>query len=160
MPAKKLTKQEKLVSALYRFWSRVQEGPGCWEWMGSKKPAGYGQLNLAGKMVNTHKFSWEIHNGPVEAGLVVRHKCDNPGCVNPDHLELGTPADNVGDAVVRGRMQHGDGHYMRKLEGKDIPEIRAAHAAGRGFVDLARDYGVSDSTIADAVYRRTWKHIT
>lgn len=94
-----------------RFWSKVVTNPGeCWEWAGSKHRHGHGQIYIgAGTPAQyAHRVSWEIHKGPIPKGVVVRHSCDNPGCVNPDHLELGTQADNVRDMVERGRgLQYG-----------------------------------------------------
>lgn len=99
-----------------RFFEKVCFYPGeCWEWMGARDGGGYGMLKGLGK---AHRVSWEIHNGPIPDGdgyhgTVVRHKCDNPGCVNPDHLELGTQADNVDDMIERGNA------VWQNMEGND-----------------------------------------
>lgn len=159
MPAKKLTTQQRTENAVASFWRKVLKGPGCWEWTASKKPFGYGQLNVLGKMVNAHKFAWELVRGKVPEGLVVRHKCDNPSCCNPDHMEIGTQFDNTRDSLARGRIKSGDKHYNRKLTGEQVRQIREDFRAGLRFHVLAARYGVSDSTISDAVKRKTWKHI-
>lgn len=90
---------------LKRFWAKVlrQPGDGCWEWIGAKHTGGYGQLRIRGKLRNTHRLSWEIHNGEIPIGLWVRHTCDNRACVRPEHLLLGTGAENAQDTVARGR---------------------------------------------------------
>jgi hypothetical protein len=92
-----------------RFWSKVEMIPfhDCWEWVGCKVPAGYGQLRLGGKKepnLFAHRVSYVIHNGEIGKGLFVLHKCDNPSCVNPRHLFLGTHQDNMNDMKAKGRQ--------------------------------------------------------
>lgn len=98
------------VALADRFWSRVQKGEGCWLWGGSLKTNGYGQLNgpsqgggRDGKNLLAHRVAWELVNGPIPDGLWVLHRCDNPPCVNPAHLFLGTVRDNVIDMWTKGR---------------------------------------------------------
>ncbi len=86
-----------------RFWTKVNKSLDCWNWLANKYPNGYGQFQLEGKPRSAHRLSYELAYGPIPKGLVVRHKCDNPGCVRPEHLELGTQADNVQDSVRRSR---------------------------------------------------------
>lgn len=100
-----------------RFWAKVEKSDCCWNWTG-KPNNGYGMIgDTSGKMIYAHRFSWELHNGSkVPSGLVVRHKCDNKMCVNPDHLEIGTQKDNIADMINRGRKAiiAGDDHYFGK----------------------------------------------
>lgn len=88
---------------------------GCWLWLNfcySSHNAldGYGQLRVNGVLTSSHRFSWEIHNGPIPDGMIICHKCDTPSCVNPDHLFLGTLSDNMQDAMQKGRFL-GVNHY-------------------------------------------------
>jgi hypothetical protein len=96
----------KEVTAEQRFWGNVQKSVdpgGCWWWIGGVKDDGYGTLKVNGPEVGAHRFSWEIHGGSIPEGKWVLHHCDNPRCVNPDHLFLGTHQDNMRDRSVRGR---------------------------------------------------------
>jgi hypothetical protein len=90
-----------------RFWGRVKKTPdGCWIWMGAKRnKKGYGTFcePITGKQIYAHRFSWEWHNGAIPMGVFVLHKCDNPACVNPDHLKLGDAMDNNHDSISKGR---------------------------------------------------------
>ncbi len=85
-----------------RFESKFYVTPGCWIWVAATR-SGYGRVWVDGKLVSAHRYSYEMYVGPIPDGMVVRHKCDTPSCVNPDHLEIGSQAENIGDAVRRGR---------------------------------------------------------
>jgi len=105
-----------------RFWCAVEKTESCWLWRNALHSAGYGKLGIGGrggKQVYAHRFSYEMHFGAIEEGLIVRHKCDNPRCVNPDHLELGTQRDNVDDMMGRGRNN--------PRRGKNHPKGALAH---------------------------------
>ena len=96
-------------SLLKRFWEKVDKKSQeeCWIWKAFKTKTGYGKIGVAsGQAVSAHRVSWEIHNGKIEEGKFVCHRCDNPSCVNPGHLFIGTRQDNVNDMVLKKRSKH------------------------------------------------------
>jgi hypothetical protein len=97
-----------------RFWDKVRIGDGCWEWQASKRATGYGQFAYLGKpSVKAHRVAWMLNRGLIPDGVCVLHRCDNPGCVRPSHLFLGTQEDNIRDREVKGRSPTGDAHWSR-----------------------------------------------
>ncbi len=92
-----------------RYWAKVEKtNDGCWGWVSGTDAFGYGRLIAPGgrKNLKAHRVSWELHNGPIPGGMCVLHRCDNPPCSNPDHLFLGTKADNVADMNAKGRSYY------------------------------------------------------
>ena len=131
----------------------------CITWPeGSRNENNYGVLSYRQKVQYAHRVSYEIHLEPIPEGMVIRHKCDNPPCVNPLHLELGTRFDNNRDAVERGRNAFGERSASAKLTDSQVREIRES-AARVGQSNLARKYSVSPSTISEIVHRKRWRHI-
>lgn len=136
-----------------RLYQRLTETQtGCLEWAGYRNSSGYGQIGINKRVVLTHRLAWEIANGPIPDGLVVRHRCDNPPCANVDHLELGTHADNVADAVERGRSARGLRLPQTVLSDADVVEIRRRYRkftipGKRGYRtnrdEIAAEYGLS-----------------
>jgi len=136
-----------------RLWSRVERGPGCWVWTGCRSKWGYGQIGSKGRMARTHRVSWELtRNRPVPEGLHVLHRCDNPPCVRPSHLYVGTDLDNARDRVARGRS-------WTKLTKADVVEIRERAASGEFQTSLALEFGVTQPVISHIVHRKNWKHV-
>lgn len=143
-----------------RFWDKVdRRGPDdCWEWQASVRGFGYGQFWLSGTHVAAHRVAYELEVGEIPAGLVVRHRCDNPKCCNPAHLELGTHKQNSADMVERGRQNSpvGERHGSCKLTEQQVLEIRASNEPQHV---LAARYGVTQTRIS-AIRRGTnWSHL-
>ena len=145
-----------------RFWEKVEKTEnGCWEWTAGKFNAGYGQFAVNGKHQLAHRFSYELTYGEIPDGLFVCHRCDNPPCVNPEHLFLGTHADNMADRNEKGRVSKGEEHYYSKLTEENVLEIRQRVASGKWGIKskLAKEFGVSNPQISDIVNRKKWKHV-
>lgn len=156
-----------------RFWSHVAktEDGGCWNWQASRRRHGYGQMRIGSQRDGTRRnviasrLSWELHYGPPPPGLFVCHHCDNPSCVRPDHLFLGTAADNAHDAMHKGRMIApprlcGDSSPSSKLTTASVTAIRAMWATGHwSLAALGRRFGVRYQSIRAIVTHRTWRHV-
>jgi len=126
---------------------------GCWLWTGCLANNGYGNIKDNYKTKQAHRVSWELHYGEIPDGLCVCHRCDIRNCVNPKHLFLGTPKDNVLDAVSKGRHPHGETHNKAKLTCKTSEEIRNSN---KDYKYLAKKYGVHFSTIFRVRKGETW----
>jgi hypothetical protein len=149
-----------------RFWEKVDKnGPlpvrqsnlgVCWIWTGARSEKGYGRIDN----LRAHRLSWLLTRGELTNSTLVLHRCDNPGCVRPEHLMLGSALDNTSDMFAKGRAKHrSNGASQARLTEDQIAYIRAARAAGRPLLGFARKYGVSNSTvyrIANTSGRRWW----
>jgi hypothetical protein len=139
-----------------RFWIKVKRSDGCWLWMGNKSKTGYGNFHAFGKEMRAHRYSYILHNGPIPEGICVLHRCDNPPCVNPVHLFLGTNEDNVRDKLQKGRQRWAEGMGPKLTIGQ-VREIRSALAAGAQCSALGVKYGVDSRTIHAIKAGRSWK---
>lgn len=149
-----------------RFWERVAKTEGCWNWTGATNKGGYGSFSPTAELSKTisHRFSWELHNGPIPEGMLVCHHCDNPRCVNPSHLFLGTPQDNMTDKVLKGRWK---GNHPRRvsvtkprtprigksLEGS-IEEIIEKRKSGKTLSEIATSFGCDKGVIRRMLEKR------
>lgn len=144
-------------------WYQVDPDTGCWLWKGSRGTTGYASTRYNGRAVGAHRAYYAHYVGPIPANTVVMHTCDRPHCVNPEHLRLGTPADNMRDMNAKGRTggyraQLGDQHKKAKLREADIPTIRARIGAGETNAAIAADYGVSATAIWQIKTGKAWKN--
>jgi len=149
-----------------RFFEKFQIGAPdeCWEWTRANNK-GYGSIwdNDKNRMEEAHRVSWEIHRGPVPEGVCVLHNCDNPPCVNPNHLFLGTKSDNSKDMYSKGRHNvaylKGEQHPMSKLTTADVLALRARREAGASKHELAAEFLITPDTAWEIYTRRTWRHV-
>ncbi len=164
MPPRKPTKAEQIA----RFWSRVAKANGCWEWTAKRYPSGYGRFYTTGPDgVGAHCFSYELANGSIPKGMFVCHQCDNPACVNPAHLFLGTPRENSQDAIRKGRWTNpphcprpGESNSQAKLTESEVRRMRALHETGEyTYYELAAQFRISYQNVHLIVMRKRWKHV-
>lgn len=182
--------RHRYVSAEQRFWACVAKSDGCWVWTGYRDKDGYGRIGVNDKRIGAHQFSYSLHCGQIPTGMCVCHRCDNPACVRPDHLFLGTVLDNNKDRTQKGRtasgdrnghstkpentkrgMEHynynnpnapqkGSGNGRAKLNENGVRQIRWMWDNGtRTKSEIARFYGVTDTTIGNIINRKLWKHV-
>lgn len=160
-----------------RFEIRVKKTEGCWEWLATKHEKGYGAFAYRNAMVRAHRFSYFMHFGPIPLGLEVCHHCDNPGCVRPDHLFLGTHHENMKDMSKKGRWTPAEVHpsiphpecivkgeevHTAKLTEEQVIEMRNLYASGTvSKRAVARKYAhiVSRVAVNAALDGRSWKHL-
>ena len=148
-----------------RLWRKVTRADGCWLWTGARCPKGYGSIGLGGYKgghIKAHRLSWQIKNGPIPEGMCVLHRCDVPSCVNPEHLFLGTVAENNRDRERKGRSApvQLERHPNTKLTNAQVLEIYRRSHEGSALVVLATEYGVSASVIGEIKQGRSWSALT
>lgn len=149
-----------------RFWDLVEvlDINSCWEWKGYTGNRKYGTFQIKNKNSMAHRISWMIHNGEIPNGLLVCHKCDNPSCVNPNHLFLGTPKDNMDDMNQKGRARHDNnprGNLRRQIKIRDeqVLDIRHRYLNGESCNSLSKEYGVGRAHIERIVSGKRREHV-
>lgn len=159
-----------------RFWAKVnKDGPTpthvdylgpCWVWTAATNRGGYGVFGIIRTVNNlAHRVAWQLEHGGIPEGMCVCHHCDNPPCVRPDHMYLGTLIENNEDMARKGRQKlppalRGNQISTCKLTPNDVMKIRADHAAGVGQGALATEMGVTQANISQIVRCKTWKYVT
>lgn len=158
---------EKIKTGESRFWAKVEKGDGCWNWNGSvnspKEP--YGKLAfMMGKQINltAHRVSWMLHFGEIPEGMCVLHKCDNPACVRPDHLFLGTDADNNLDKLRKGRANAINGEKVNTAKMTPL-SVRVARRLFKyhkfKLIEISAIFGISVAAVWSLVMGKSWKHV-
>ena len=145
-----------------RFWKSYEAEPtsGCWIWTLNYSKDGYGLVNANRKTRQAHRVAYELAIGPIPDGMQVLHRCDTRCCVNPAHLFLGTPQDNMADRDRKGRQMRYERMWKAKLTRQDVEDIHVLYRNGMSQRKLAKRYGVWETTIADVIHGRTWKGIS
>lgn len=144
-----------------RFWTKVNKTDLCWEWLGRDDGKGYGRIHLRGcshRAVPAHRLSWELANGPIPAGMCIIHKCDNPRCVRPDHLLIGTLAQNNNDRTAKGRQAKGEGAAGAKLNELQVRILRRLYRKV-GCKFAAQVFGIGAANAWKVMSGRAWKHV-
>lgn len=144
-----------------RLLSKAIQSSGCWEWSGSTHKDGYGYLNVIvyegyRRPIGVHRLSYAVFIGPIDDEKLVCHSCDNPLCINPKHLFLGTAADNSADAKSKNRYPRGEKHYARKISFRDVETIRKIRDSVTRR-ELAQRFGLSKGHIDKILANKKWK---
>lgn len=158
---------EQLDRIHARLWSKADCSGGaksCWNWQRGHDGNGRGQINIKGKWLRAARVAYELTHGNLPSGMLVCHECDNPRCINPAHLFLGSPAVNNSDRSQKGRTRNGDrrgeGNGNNKLNAAQVQEIRWKHATGAYTLkQLGKEYNVHFDLISKIVKHRIWKNI-
>lgn len=150
------------LQAVYKFESLImpEVNTGCFLWNGTLLPDGYGKFVFNGSQYAAHRFSYTLYKGTIPDNFCVCHKCDNPSCVNPDHLFVGTYRDNVLDCKSKGRLNRvgakGERQHKAKLTEDAVKKIRTRFMSER---KMAKHFGVVRSVIQDVLSGKSWKHV-
>ncbi len=156
----------KPIPIAARFWRHVDKSDECWIWTGGRLPSGYGFFEVGThkqhKKARAHRLSWELTNGAIPLGLSVLHRCDNPSCVRPTHLFLGTQSDNIKDMYRKGRsnIPRGERRHGSKLTETEVAKIKAQLSRGLSVWVISKATGHNYSTIAHIKTGRNWNWVS
>lgn len=149
-----------------RLWHKIKKVGDCWEWQGARTEKGYGRLSINNRDKRAHRVAWELTYGPIPQGLLVCHHCDNPSCINPNHLFIGTHQDNINDAIKKGFPngwssggQSGEKHPQAKLNIITVKKMRELHKKGMTERKLAKMFHIGRTQAHRVVARIHWKDI-
>lgn len=151
--------------ALVRFWNSTDKSGGsdaCWECCLGKDKDGYAHIVIEGKRTIAHRYSWQLHNGYIPAGMWVLHSCDNPPCVNPKHLFLGTCQDNIDDKMTKGRHKgpRGESNRGSKLSKTQVIRVRLLRRIfGYTYPKLSKMFGIHKNTAQRICTGKLWSHL-
>lgn len=139
-----------------RFWEKVEKTTSCWNWIANKNRKGYGRIWVDGRNEFAQRVAFTMLYGQFNKKMRILHCCDNPSCVNPKHLYIGTDADNGRDKAIRGRAAMGEKNGNSKLKPKDIIAIRRS---ADSYANLARTFGIDRTQVWNIKTKRQWKHL-
>lgn len=148
------------MNTIDRLFAKVQKTDGCWNWVARKSPQGYGRISVGNVNKLAHRVAYELMVGHI-GEMHVLHSCDNPSCVNPSHLWLGTNADNIADKVRKNRTPDfsGEKNPKNKLSAKDVLDIRRMTAEGMKQRVVAEKYGITPVHVANIATKKAWGHL-
>lgn len=151
-------KGENAIPLQERFEAKVIKGEQCWIWNAHKNNKGYGVINVDGKVVLAHRVAYQTKYGPIPEGMKILHECDNPRCVNPNHLRLGTQLENMQDMYRKGRASLGEDRTQSKLTFAMASYVRRRYAEGDiSQRELAKEVGISQAILCDVINFKRWK---
>jgi hypothetical protein len=163
-----LAEQFERPGTLDRFWSKVERGDGCWTWTAATNGR-YGLFCVSrrggpfNRRQYAHRCAYTLSHGPLNVGMYVCHRCDNPLCVRPDHLFAGSPADNHWDCRAKGRWVHvphiGEAHGRALVTVADVRRMRRLHTSGTRISAISVQFGVSETQAHRIVKRQSWRHV-
>lgn len=173
MPESRMEEGLKPVPVVELFLRHVKKTETCSLWTAFRDKDGYGMASKGNGQTGVRRANrraWEVFRGPIPDGMLVLHRCDNPPCVNPDHLFLGTNSDNMKDAHAKGRHKtptqakpesqvRGERQHLSKLKASDIPAIFSLHKDGLSAPQIAAKFGVGKHCVKSVLSRETWRHV-
>ena len=148
--------------SIIKFWEKINVKNECWIWAGNQDKYGYGRIGINYKRYYAHRLAYELIYGLIPEGMLVCHKCDNPLCINPEHLFLGTNGDNSKDMVNKNRSYHpiGELHPLHKLTNEQVIEIKQLYSTGKYLqTELAKQFNVCSTEICLLVNNKRWNKL-